>query len=102
MRKNLWTLGKVVVTIALVYWLIDRVNWEVVGVKLAEVSLPLLFLYVIFQLSGNLISAKKWQRIVNYKGLELTLKESFFTNNPARNIVPVTAIGNQFFFRSFV
>ncbi len=99
MRKNLWTLGKVAVTIALVYWLIDRVNWEVVGVKLAEVSLPLLFLYVIFQLSGNLISAKKWQIIAQYKGLGLTLKESFFTYMTGafiNNFLPSTIGGDTY------
>ncbi len=99
MRKNLWTLGKVVVTLALVYWLIERVDWRGVQTELAEVSWWLLLLYVVFQLTGNLISARKWQVIAEYKGLSFSLREGFFTYMTGafiNNFLPSTIGGDAY------
>lgn len=99
MRKNLWTLGKVVVTLALVFWLIERVDWRGVQTELAGVSWWLLVLYVVFQLTGNLISARKWQIIAEYKGLSFSLKEGFFTYMTGafiNNFLPSTIGGDAY------
>lgn len=99
MRKNLLNLGKVAVTLALVFWLIDRVDWGGVRVELAQVSWPLLVLYVVFQLTGNLISARKWQIIASYKELHFTLKEGFFTYLTGafiNNFLPSTIGGDAY------
>ncbi len=99
MRKNLWTLGKVVVTLALVFWLIERVDWAGVRTELAGVSWLFLVLYVVFQLTGNLISAKKWQIIASYKELHFTLKEGFFTYMTGafiNNFLPSTIGGDTY------
>lgn len=99
MQKKLWTLGKIAVTLTLVFWLIERVDWGVVRHELSEVSLSLLFLYVVFQLSGNLISARKWQVIAEYKGLAFSLKEGFFTYMTGafiNNFLPSTIGGDAY------
>lgn len=99
MRKNLWTLGKIVVTLGLVYFLIDRVDWAGVRTELSQVSWLLLGLYVVFQLTGNLISARKWQIIASYKELHFTLKEGFFTYMTGafiNNFLPSTIGGDAY------
>ncbi|MDD2766395.1 MAG: lysylphosphatidylglycerol synthase transmembrane domain-containing protein [Candidatus Moranbacteria bacterium] len=99
MKKRLLFVLKIVVTVGLIFWLIERVDWTSVLVKLREVSVPLLLLYVIFQLSGNLISAKKWQVIARFKGLTLSLKESFFTYMTGtfiNNFLPSTIGGDTY------
>lgn len=99
MNKNLLTLGKVVVTLGLVYWLIVRVDWVGVRHELSEVSYALLFLYVVFQLTGNVISARKWQIIASYKELHFSLKEGFFTYLTGafiNNFLPSTIGGDAY------
>lgn len=99
MKKNLLMLGKIVVTVGLVYWLIERVDWNSVRTELAEVSWLLLGLYVVFQLTGNVISARKWQIIAEYKGLHFTLKEGFFTYLTGafiNNFLPSTIGGDAY------
>jgi len=75
MKKALLSALKIVVTVGLIFWLVERVDWQGVLVELKEISYPLLFFYVIFQLLGNVISAKKWQTIARFKGLSFSLKE---------------------------
>jgi uncharacterized protein (TIRG00374 family) len=99
MNKNLLTLGKVVVTLGLVYWLIVRVDWVGVRHELSEVSYALLFLYVVFQLTGNVISARKWQIIASYKELHFSLKEGLFTYLTGafiNNFLPSTIGGDAY------
>ena len=79
MQKKILTLGKVIVTLGLVYWLIQTVDWQGVRMELATVSWWMLGLYVVLQLLGNLISVRKWQIIAEYKGLSFSMKEGFFT-----------------------
>lgn len=79
MKKKLLFWGKLVITCALVIWLIERVDWGGVKNELSDISWSLLVLYVVFQLLGNLISVKKWQIIASYKNIHFSLKEGFFT-----------------------
>jgi uncharacterized protein (TIRG00374 family) len=89
----------VVVTLGLVYWLIVRVDWVGVRHELSEVSYALLFLYVVFQLTGNVISARKWQIIASYKELHFSLKEGLFTYLTGafiNNFLPSTIGGDAY------
>lgn len=99
MKKNLLTLGKIVVAVALVYWLIERVDWNGVRTELSEVSWLLLGLYVVFQLTGNAISVSNWQNIAHYKGLHFGMKEGFFTFMTGafiNNFLPSTIGGDAY------
>jgi len=99
MKKALLLALKIVVTVGLIFWLVERVDWGRVLVKLAEVSWPLLFLYIVFQLTGNVISAKKWQVIALFKGLTFSLKEAFFaylTGSFINNFLPSTIGGDAY------
>ncbi len=99
MKKQFLFLLKIAVTILLILWLIGRVDWQSVLVELKEVSFPLLFLYIFFQLLGNVISAKKWQTIAHFKGLSFSLKEGFFTyltGSFINNFLPSTIGGDTY------
>jgi len=99
MKKYLLTLGKIAVTVGLVFWLAREVDWTGVGKELQGVSWPLLFLYAFLQLFGNVISAKKWQIISSYKGFSFSLKEGFFTYMTGafiNNFLPSTIGGDTY------
>jgi len=99
MKKTLFFLLKIIVGVGLVLWLIERVDWERVGAQIYDISLPFLFLYIVFQLLGNLISAKKWQIIASMKELHFTVKEGFFaylTGAFINNFLPSTLGGDAY------
>jgi len=99
MKKRLLFALKVIVTVGLILWLIERVDWNSVLIKLMTVSWPLLFLYVVFQLLGNVISAKKWQIIAQFRGLTFSLREAFFaylTGSFINNFLPSTIGGDTY------
>src|SRR3989338_1632490 len=99
MKKALLFSIKVIVSMGLVLWLIERVDWAVVGARLYDVSIPLLSLYVFFQLSGNLISSRKWQIIAGFKELHFTVKDGFFTYLTGafiNNFLPSTLGGDAY------
>ena len=99
MKKGLLIFGKILVTVALVFLLIERVDWQLVKTELAEVSLTLLFVYTLLQLLGNVISTKRWQVIASYKGLTFSLKEGFFAYMMGafiNNFLPSTIGGDTY------
>ena len=99
MQKKLMMAGKVIVTFGLVFWLIERVDWGGVWTELAGVSWWLLMLYVFLQLAGNLISARKWQIIAEYRNIYFTLREGFFTYMTGafiNNFLPSTIGGDAY------
>lgn len=99
MRKNLLFAGKLLITLALVFWLIESVDWNVAKAELKDVSWILLALYVVLQLTGNIISSRKWQIIASFKNLHFTLKEGFFTYLTGafiNNFLPSTIGGDTY------
>lgn len=99
MKKMLFTVGKIVVTFGLVFWLVEHVDWVGVGAELREVSLGFLVLYAVLQLAGNMISARKWQIIAEFKGLSISLREAFFTYMTGafiNNFLPSTIGGDTY------
>lgn len=99
MKKTLLTLAKLAVSVALVLWLIERVDWPTVGEHLLGVSWWLLVLYVALQLTGNLISVSNWRNIAGYKGLSFSMKDGFFafmTGAFINNFLPSTIGGDAY------
>ncbi|MEK9151117.1 MAG: lysylphosphatidylglycerol synthase transmembrane domain-containing protein [Patescibacteria group bacterium] len=99
MKKAVFFSIKVIISGGLILWLIERVDWATVGARLYDVSIPLLFLYIFFQLLGNLISARKWQIIASFKELRFTVKEGFFTYLTGafiNNFLPSTIGGDAY------
>ena len=85
----------------LLVWLAEKVNWTIVLEKLRDVSPVFIVLYIVLQLTGNLISTKKWQIIALHKhqNLTFTLKEGFFaylTGAFINNFLPSTLGGDAY------
>jgi glycosyltransferase 2 family protein len=99
-NKKRFLLGlKVAISIGLVFWLVDRVDWQSVGSKIYNVSWPLLIVYVMLQLLGNVISSKKWQIIAGFKGLHFSVGDGFFaylTGAFINNFLPSTLGGDAY------
>lgn len=90
---------KTVVTLVLVYWLIQKVDWGEVTVVLQRVSLSLLSVYILLQLVGNFISAWKWQYLGKTQGFTFSLKDGFFsyvTGAFINNFLPSTVGGDAY------
>lgn len=99
MKKTLLLIVKIFISVGLVVWLIERVDWRSVLTQLSSITWPLLVLYVVFQLLGNLISAKKWQTIARFKGLSFSLRDAFFaylTGTFVNNFLPSTIGGDAY------
>jgi uncharacterized protein (TIRG00374 family) len=101
-KKMFWiVLVKLGVGVGLIFWLVEKVSWGVVLEKLRDISPIFIVLYIVFQLIGNLISAKKWQIIASHKHQKLifTVKEGFFaylTGAFINNFLPSTLGGDAY------
>lgn len=99
MRIPLKTWVKLLVTALLVWWLVGSVDWGSVGQILVEVSLPLLGLYCLLQLAGNLLSAWKWRFIAATQGFSFSLRDGFFgylSGAFINNFLPSTIGGDTY------
>ncbi|OGI22352.1 MAG: hypothetical protein A2808_01155 [Candidatus Moranbacteria bacterium RIFCSPHIGHO2_01_FULL_55_24] len=99
MKKNLWFLVKVAVTLVLIAWLLEHVDWNVVLHELQNLSWKYMFLYVVFQLIGTSLSVKKWQVIARFKNLHFSFREGFFTYLTGafiNNFLPSTIGGDTY------
>lgn len=97
--KRLIVFSKVAITMVLVYWLIQKMNWEEVGAVLQGVTLPLLFVYIVLQFTGNLVSAWKWRYLGATQGFTFSLREGFFsyvTGAFINNFLPSTVGGDAY------
>lgn len=99
MKKLLLLSVKIIVSAGLILWLVDRVDWNVVGERLSRISLSFLTGYLLLQLAGNLLSTKKWQLIASFKNLHFSVKEGFFaylTGAFINNFLPSTLGGDTY------
>jgi uncharacterized protein (TIRG00374 family) len=98
-KKKIFFLLKLAVAAGLVALLVEKVDWTRVGSELRTIAWPLLFLYILLQLLGILISAKKWRVIAAFKGLRFGLKDGFFTyltGSFINNFLPSTIGGDAY------
>ncbi len=92
---------KLSIGFGLLVWLIEKVNWNIVLEKLRDISPIFIAVYIALQLTGNLISAKKWQVIAEHKHQKLmfTLRDGFFvylTGAFINNFLPSTLGGDAY------
>ncbi len=100
--KKFWIIPvKLSIGFGLLVWLIEKVNWNIVLEKLRDISPIFIAVYIALQLTGNLISAKKWQVIAEHKHQKLmfTLRDGFFvylTGAFINNFLPSTLGGDAY------
>lgn len=90
---------KIAVSVALMSWLIQRVDWHAVGDIVVHASLPLILVYVGFQIAGNIISAAKWQYLARIQGFNFSVKDGTFaylTGAFINNFLPSTVGGDTY------
>jgi uncharacterized membrane protein YbhN (UPF0104 family) len=97
--KNWKTVFKIAVSAVLVYWLIERVDWNAVGAIITQASLPLILGYIGLQLMGNIISAAKWQYLARIQGFDFSVKDgtlAYLTGAFINNFLPSTVGGDTY------
>lgn len=90
---------KIVVSATLIYWLVGRVDWHIVGDIVAHASLALILVYIILQITGNIISAAKWQYLARIQGFTFSVKDGTFaylTGAFINNFLPSTIGGDTY------
>lgn len=90
---------KITAGTALVFWLVQGVDWYAVGDIVAHMSLPLILLYISLQLVGNVISAAKWQYLARIQGFTFSVKDgtlAYLTGAFINNFLPSTAGGDAY------
>lgn len=98
-RKQLLFFVKLLVSGGFVAWLVWRINWGEVMIRIFEVDLPYLALYVVLLFSGILISARKWQLIAEAKGFSHPFRDFFrayLTGTFINNFLPSTIGGDTY------
>lgn len=98
--KSWKTLLKFGVSLGLIFWLVERVDWFVVGHILQRVYLPFIGVYIALQIAGNVISAAKWQYLTGLRGTgTFSLRDGFFaylTGAFINNFLPSTVGGDTY------
>lgn len=90
---------KITVSGVLVYWLVGRVDWHAVGDIVAHASLALILVYIILQVTGNIISAAKWQYLARIQGFNFSVKDgtiAYLTGAFINNFLPSTIGGDTY------
>ncbi len=98
-NKKLKFVLKALVSITLFVWVVLKVNWGVAWHYVSEVSLPLLFLYVVLLVSGMVISSYKWSILSRYKGFKKSFGwyfQTYLAGTFVNNFLPSTLGGDTY------
>lgn len=90
---------KLLVSGGFVAWLVWRINWSEVLIRIFEVDLPYLALYIVLLVSGIILSARKWQMIASAKGFVRPYRDFFrayLTGTFINNFLPSTIGGDTY------
>lgn len=70
-------MGKGIITLVLVWFLVREVDWVGVGKTLKNVSFLFIGIYLVLQLAGSWLSAWKWQYLAGTQGFVFSLRQGF-------------------------
>lgn len=97
MKKKSLNILKVVISFALVYWLIQKLDWGLVFDELARIKIGYVVLFIALQLVAIGLSSKKWQVIAGFQDIHFTVWEGFqtyLTGTFINNFLPSTIGGD--------
>lgn len=97
MRKKGLNLLKVLISLALVYWLVQKLDWSLVVEEVQNINLFYILFFLFLQLLAMTLSTKKWQVIADFQDIHFTLWEGFktyLTGTFINNFLPATIGGD--------
>ena len=97
MNKQLLSILKVLISLGLVYWLFQKLDWSLVFDELASIKIGYVALFVLLQLIAIGLSSKKWQVIAMFQDIHFTVWEGFktyLTGTFINNFLPSTIGGD--------
>jgi len=99
MKKITKFVLKLAISLAFLFWLIFKINWQEVLALLSKIEIKFVILYFIVLLAGILVSAHKWQKLAQFKGINLPLGDFFkfyLAGTLVNNIMPSFIGGDTF------
>lgn len=98
MKKSALNILKVFVSVFLVLWLVQKLDWEVVvWLKIVDIQYGYIVIFVLLQLFAMALSSKRWQVIARSQNLSFTVWEGFkvyLTGTFINNFLPSTIGGD--------
>ncbi|MDO8241145.1 MAG: lysylphosphatidylglycerol synthase transmembrane domain-containing protein [Candidatus Moranbacteria bacterium] len=77
MKKITKFIIKLAISLAFLFWLIFKINWQEVLALLSKIEIKYIVLYFIVLVAGILVSAYKWKKLAEFKGIHLPLRDFF-------------------------
>ncbi len=97
MKKHFLNIVKVGVSLALVSWLFQKLDWSLVARELQNITLWYVFLFLLLQLAAIVLSVKKWQAIARFQDIHFSLWggfKTYLTGTFINNFLPSTIGGD--------
>ncbi len=97
MNKKLLNILKVLISLSLVYWLFQKLDWSLVLDELVGIKIGYVVLFILLQLVAIGLSSKKWQVIASFQDIHFTVWEGFktyLTGTFINNFLPSTIGGD--------
>lgn len=96
-KKKFLNLLKIALSLGLVFWLFQKLDWSFVLEEVQNINVLYIFLFVILQLIAMTLSAKKWQAIAAFQDIHFTVWQGFktyLTGTFINNFLPATIGGD--------
>ncbi|KKR22161.1 MAG: Lysylphosphatidylglycerol synthetase/UPF0104 [Candidatus Moranbacteria bacterium GW2011_GWA2_39_41] len=77
MNKKLKFLLKITVSLLFLFWIVFKVDWQEVLTLLSKVEIKYIILYFFVLIAGIVVSAHKWKKLAEFKGIHLPLRDFF-------------------------
>jgi glycosyltransferase 2 family protein len=76
LRQRVFILIKLLVGLAILYWLLQRMNWNIFAGHFRQIAWTLFPLLIAFSISDRLIMAYKWRLLLRANGVGLPLRHT--------------------------